>query len=121
MKGAAWELDENGDRVEPHWITEIYVVDQTGEIMTMQSLNPTHVDIAQITFDIPSSATTLTAYEWCNIHGLYVGPTVDVATGEIITRNTGAEEEVAGSDSAGVIRQQSLVVAAGVMAAALVL
>lgn len=84
MKPAAFDLDENGDAVEPHWITEVYVVDQTGEILTMESLDPTDVNIAQITLNIPSSATTLTAYEWCNIHGLYVGPTVTVATGEVV-------------------------------------
>lgn len=122
MKGAAWELDENGETVEPHWITEVYVVDQTGEILSMQSLNPTHLDIAQITFDIPSSATTLTAYEWCNIHGLYIGPTIDVITGEIITSNTGAEEEeMAGLASGAESQQKIITVAAGVMVTALLL
>ena len=54
--------EDTGDSSEPHWITEVYVVDQHGDIITMQSLNPTDLDIAQITFAIPPNTTTLTAY-----------------------------------------------------------
>lgn len=63
---------------EPHWITELYVVDDTGAIITMSSLDPTGVDAATLDFDIPEGAKTLTAYSWCNIHGLWAGPTVEV-------------------------------------------
>lgn len=88
---------DNTDNSEPHWITEVYVVDQHGAIISMESLNPTGVDKAQITFDIPVNATTLTAYEWCNIHGLYVGPTISVATGERVVEDA----EDAGGASSG--------------------
>lgn len=54
--------EDSGGSSEPHWITDVYVVDQHGDIITMQSLNPTDMDIAQITFAIPPNTTTLTAY-----------------------------------------------------------
>jgi desulfoferrodoxin (superoxide reductase-like protein) len=69
MKGSSRELDEEGNPVEPHWITDIYVVDQNGTIITMESLNPADMEVAQIHFTVPSNATTLTSFEWCNIHG----------------------------------------------------
>ena len=69
MQEASRELDEFGNPVEPHWINDIYVMDQNGTIITMQSLNPADMDVAQIHFTVPSNATTLTAMEWCNIHG----------------------------------------------------
>ncbi|CAB9497474.1 Desulfoferrodoxin [Seminavis robusta] len=88
MKGSSRDLLNE----EPHWITDVYVVDQNGTILTMQSLNPSNVDIAQIQFEVPSNATTLTAYEWCNVHGLYRGPTISAATGQVIDTNTDDEE-----------------------------
>lgn len=64
----------------PHWITEIYVVEEeTGAIIAMSSLDPTNADNAAMTFDLPPGGPKkLTAYSWCNIHGLWVGPTVEV-------------------------------------------
>lgn len=62
----------------PHWITDIYVLDQDKKIIAFQALDPTNVDIATMEFDVPESATDVTAYEWCNIHGLWKGPTVEV-------------------------------------------
>lgn len=72
----------------PHWITEIYVVDQDGKIVAMKSLDPTGVTEATMDFDTPESATTLQAYAWCNIHGLYEGPVTEV----------GATKEAADAD-----------------------
>jgi desulfoferrodoxin (superoxide reductase-like protein) len=69
MMESSRELDDEGNPVAPHWITEVYVMDQDGAILTMQSLNPVELDVAQIQFTVPSNATTLTAFEWCNIHG----------------------------------------------------
>merc|ERR1711948_226833 len=58
--------------------THIYVLDQGGNIVAMQNLDPNGVDVASISFTIPSTATSLTAYEFCNLHGLWQGPTVFV-------------------------------------------
>lgn len=68
------------DQNKVHWISLIYVLDQAGNIVTMQNLDPTGVDKATITFTVPSGATSLTAYEWCNKHGLWVGPEVKITT-----------------------------------------
>ena len=62
----------------PHWISDIYVVDQNEKIIAFQALDPNGVDIATFDFVVPESATELTAYEWCNIHGFWKGPTVQV-------------------------------------------
>jgi len=61
-----------------HFVTHIYVLDQAGEIVVLKNLNPENVDKAQVDFTVPSSATSLTAYEFCNKHGLWKGPTVTV-------------------------------------------
>ena len=66
---------------DPHWITEVYVVDaDTGKIITMKSLDPTGVDAATIEFDIPAGTESIIAYEWCNIHGLWESPKVETTT-----------------------------------------
>merc|ERR1711874_941069 len=61
-----------------HFVTHIYVLDQGGKVVTMQNLDPNGVDLASISFKVPSSATSLTAYEFCNLHGLWQGPTIVV-------------------------------------------
>jgi len=63
----------------PHWITDIYVVDQDNKIIAFHTLDPS-AEAAEIDFNIPASATELTAYEWCNLHGLWKGPTVTIST-----------------------------------------
>lgn len=78
---------------DPHWITELYVTDQDGKIVAMKSLDPTGVTEATWTFETPEGATTLQAYSWCNIHGLYVGPTVEVATTKEATTDTASVGE----------------------------
>jgi len=66
---------------DPHWITEVYVVDaDTGKIITMKSLDPTGVDAATMEFDIPTGTESIVAYEWCNIHGLWESPKVETPT-----------------------------------------
>lgn len=67
---------------DPHWITHIYVVDQSGNIIGMKTLDPSDVDMAVTTFEISEGVTEVTAYEWCNLHGLWRGPTVRVVTDE---------------------------------------
>mmetsp|Transcript_16485 Transcript_16485/g.28268 ORF Transcript_16485/g.28268 Transcript_16485/m.28268 type:complete len:353 (-) Transcript_16485:178-1236(-) len=62
----------------PHWITEIYVTDQSGAIVTMVSLDTAGVDVATLDFPVPEGAESLTAYAWCNLHGLWAGPAVAV-------------------------------------------
>lgn len=61
-----------------HFITEIYIMDNMDNVIHMSSLDPTGVKSATITFDIPKGVSTLTAYSWCNLHGHWVGPTVEL-------------------------------------------
>ena len=63
-----------------HFVSHIYVMDQDGNIVHLENLDPVQGAPAVTSFEIPSGTTSLTAYEWCNLHGLWVGPTVDVAT-----------------------------------------
>lgn len=64
-----------------HFITHIYVLDQDGNLVTTQELDPSATSVATITFTVPTGARKLTAYEWCNKHGLWQGPTVAVNEG----------------------------------------
>jgi len=68
------------DPATVHYVTHIYVVDQTNKVIAMENLDPTNVAKASITFVVPSDATSLTAYEWCNLHGLWKGPIVNLTT-----------------------------------------
>jgi desulfoferrodoxin (superoxide reductase-like protein) len=78
------------DPATVHFITLIYVLDQAGHVVVMKNLDPTGVDKAAITFSVPTGATSLTAYEWCNKHGLWKGPTVTVpaSSSSTTTRRT---------------------------------
>jgi hypothetical protein len=49
----------------------------------MHALNPVDGEPATVTGNVPSGVTELTPYEFCNLHGLWVGETV----------STGATEE----------------------------
>ena len=62
-------LGSNDGVSEVHWITELYVKDDTGKIIAMATLDPTGASRATLEFNVPPSANTLTAYSWCNIHG----------------------------------------------------
>ena len=90
--GTDEERHEMRAGTNPHWINAVYVVDQDDTIVVVESLDPTMMEHAEIRFDIPDTATTLQAYSWCNIHGLYVGPKVSVATGEVITEKEDSAE-----------------------------
>eukprot|EP00584_Thalassiosira_punctigera_P007200 CAMPEP_0172536930 /NCGR_PEP_ID=MMETSP1067-20121228/8637_1 /TAXON_ID=265564 ORGANISM="Thalassiosira punctigera, Strain Tpunct2005C2" /NCGR_SAMPLE_ID=MMETSP1067 /ASSEMBLY_ACC=CAM_ASM_000444 /LENGTH=382 /DNA_ID=CAMNT_0013322117 /DNA_START=39 /DNA_END=1187 /DNA_ORIENTATION=- len=78
----------------PHWIREIYVLDQTGTILTMRSLDSAGVDRAEIEFEVPEGTETLVAYSYCNLHGLWEGPAAKV-------ENAPAREDDSASNSAG--------------------
>ena len=106
---------------DPHWITELYVTDQDGKIVAMKSLDPTGVTEATWTFQTPEGATTLQAYSWCNIHGLYVGPIVEVATTKEATTDASVGEPVTAMDgkNSGTIAVVSFIIASVVTLVAL--
>jgi len=66
----------SSDPAAVHFITHIYVTDHEGNVIFMQNLDPSGVDKASVTFEVPSDVSSLTAYEFCNKHGLWMGPTV---------------------------------------------
>jgi desulfoferrodoxin (superoxide reductase-like protein) len=77
--GEIHPMDGSADGVtEPHWISEVWIVDDQGYTTTLSSLDPTGVDHASLQFYPNSNSKSITAYIWCNIHGMYVGPTVDI-------------------------------------------
>ena len=81
VDGAIHPMNSSPDGVEePHWITELYVVDEKGDIVTMSTLDPTGVDTATLDFEVPEGTKSLQAYSWCNLHGLWKGPIVEVET-----------------------------------------
>ena len=111
VKGKVFVGVEGGEPIHPmvasrdgavHWVTEIYIVDQDGNIVAMESLDPTDVSEATMEFDITEDmtggGTTLKAYSYCNIHGLWVGPEVEVVetdeeeTGEVETDEVETDE-----------------------------
>jgi desulfoferrodoxin (superoxide reductase-like protein) len=66
-----------------HFIETIWVEDQDGKVLSLRSLSPSEPSPAHMYFDIPSGTTSLTAYEYCNKHGLFQGETVTVSANNI--------------------------------------
>lgn len=91
---------------EPHWITEIWIEDDQGHITTLKTLDPTGVEYASLEFFPEENAKQLTAYIWCNIHGLYVGPTVDVPV-----EDNGMEPPESSASTTAILTSSSWVVA----------
>merc|ERR1712190_166054 len=69
-------MTASNDSSAVHWISHIYVQDQTGRTLFVKMLAPTSPSPAQVSFAIPTGVTAMTAYAFCNKHGLYVGPAV---------------------------------------------
>lgn len=79
VEGGVWHpMVNSDDPTEVHFITHMYVVDQDANIIAMKTMDPALGGPATMTFEIPAHTSTVTAYEWCNLHGLWVGPTVAV-------------------------------------------
>ena len=106
-KGRVFVGVEGGSPIHPmtsakdgnvHWVTEIYIVDQTGSIVAMESLDPTDVSEATMEFDLSedmmSGGTTLKAYSYCNIHGLWEGPEVEVEVPVVLEEDEVSPAEV---------------------------
>jgi len=76
----------SNDPNKVHWVTHIYVVDQNDEVIQMKAMDPTVVGVpATFVFIVPEGVTQLVAYEFCNIHGLWKGPTFNLQnSGELI-------------------------------------
>ena len=70
---------------QPHFITELYIMDQNNNIVVMESLDTTGVDTATLDFDVPKGAESLKVYAWCNLHGLWSSPAVEVASVSVAT------------------------------------
>eukprot|EP00930_Biecheleria_cincta_P021105 TRINITY_DN15717_c0_g1_i4.p1 TRINITY_DN15717_c0_g1~~TRINITY_DN15717_c0_g1_i4.p1 ORF type:complete len:2701 (+),score=424.75 TRINITY_DN15717_c0_g1_i4:78-8105(+) len=88
-KGAA--TGASGDPVHPmvddsetiHYIEQIWVEDQSGNILAYRQLSPSEPSPATLYFDIPEGTTSVRAYEFCNTHGLFQGNAVDVSSDNI--------------------------------------
>lgn len=74
-----------------HWITNVWVEDQDGNVVCQHTFADEAaeagegevVDVEEPTYtcnyEITDASATLTSYEHCNIHGVWQGPTIDIA------------------------------------------
>jgi desulfoferrodoxin (superoxide reductase-like protein) len=77
--GVYHPMSASSDPAVVHYISDIYVVDENGSIVYYTKLDPSLANgVATVTFDVPEGVKSLTAYEWCNLHGLWKGPEVVV-------------------------------------------
>ena len=101
-----------------HWIETIYVKDQDGTVIFMEEFpEPTSGTSAELgtyppasiffTLEADTTVTSLTPYEYCNLHGLWQGPTVPMAA-----TSTGGTSIQSGL-SFGVVFGTLLAIAAG--------
>merc|ERR1712176_704784 len=65
----------------PHFITHVYILDQDNGLVAMSALDPSQSSVAQLELIIPEGVSQLTAYSFCNLHGLWEGPAVSVFQG----------------------------------------
>ena len=63
-----------------HWIEFVYVKDQDGKVVCKHQFDAAETSPVHKCPDaLPASVTTVTSYEYCNLHGLWTGPTLKVA------------------------------------------
>ena len=62
---------------DDHWIDHIYQRDQDGVVVGMQMFDGTEA-AASSTFSVPEGTTSVTPYSSCNLHGLWMGDTIDI-------------------------------------------
>jgi desulfoferrodoxin (superoxide reductase-like protein) len=72
-------MKDSTDPEGVHYVTYLYVLDQDNNCVAMEAPDPTGVERCVVEFAIPKGATKLTPYEYCNLHGLWVGPSLNVA------------------------------------------
>ena len=62
-----------------HWIEFVYVKDQDGNVVCKHTFDANETSPTHTCADpLPASVTAVTSYEYCNLHGLWVGPTLKV-------------------------------------------
>eukprot|EP01063_Lacrimia_lanifica_P000561 TRINITY_DN102_c1_g1_i1.p1 TRINITY_DN102_c1_g1~~TRINITY_DN102_c1_g1_i1.p1 ORF type:complete len:1961 (+),score=1005.92 TRINITY_DN102_c1_g1_i1:472-5883(+) len=74
--GPIHPMSPSADASAVHYIELVYAKNQDGMVVAAHSLTP-HDD-NRLTFEVPAGTTSLTAYSWCNKHGLYEGAAVAV-------------------------------------------
>jgi desulfoferrodoxin-like iron-binding protein len=80
VRGADGDLTSLHPMVSDHYIEYVYVMDQDDNVVfTTNIANEATAKAAS--FDIPGTATHLTPWSYCNLHGLWKGPTYNVAVG----------------------------------------
>jgi desulfoferrodoxin (superoxide reductase-like protein) len=55
---------------DDHWITTVYVKDQDGVVIHLQEFDGSE-EVATISFAPPESTSQVTAFAYCNLHGLW--------------------------------------------------
>ena len=76
-----------------HWIDLVYVKDQEGNIVCEHRFSSTETTpVHKCTKPLAASVTAVMAFESCNLHGLWVGPTLqvgwEVAVAKVFARAT---------------------------------
>jgi len=59
-----------------HYIDNVWVYNEAGKMVTCKKFKPTERNT--LDFTIPRNTGTLTVYEHCNLHGVWVAPVVEV-------------------------------------------
>lgn len=70
------------DPATVHWPEYAYVVNEAGTVVYFNEIRPDQPDPVMLYFETPADSTTLTAYVYCNIHGLFVGEPITVENGQ---------------------------------------
>ncbi|CAE7651346.1 unnamed protein product, partial [Symbiodinium sp. CCMP2456] len=78
--GLVHPMEPSDDKTLVHWISHLYAVDDLGNLVAFCDLLPTEPAPATCTFEVPEGIGFLRPFEYCNVHGLYVGDIVQVSS-----------------------------------------
>ncbi|CAE7337002.1 dfx [Symbiodinium natans] len=79
--GLIHPMSPSDDKDVVHWISHVYAVDDLGNLVALCELLPTDPAPATCVFQVPEGIGFLRPYEFCNVHGLYIGDLVQVSSG----------------------------------------
>jgi desulfoferrodoxin (superoxide reductase-like protein) len=82
VNGCYHPVTASTDPATVHWPEYVYVKNEAGVVVFFVEIAPTVPEPVTLVFERPAKSNTLTAYVYCNIHGLFVSEPFAVSGGK---------------------------------------
>ena len=83
-----------------HWVGAVYARDQTGKVIHFESITRQALKPIVSSFKLPAGVTSVIAYEFCNIGGIFRSEPIRRTTWVQARPSTPAEERVKAAERA---------------------